>query len=225
MKNYKLWAKFKIQEELESWQNIEGGIDEDGIKYVLNIIDQLDEPEVTQEQVMHWIDNNEFYDHITAETVLANAVNKGELSYYGTKYSLVKKPVIPKFVAEWYERKGKKSSWSSWFYKWGRGDHRTVLEVKIIRWMEDFNEGLFVDMFRYGYEVEEEHKYNVQLKVRSSSGMVGVFLYKQGDEILAGDNFKVYYPEEDRFRLTEQEIKSYDEKFWPFAVKVEELTD
>ena len=41
----KLWAKLKIREELESWQNIEGGIDEDGIKYVLNIIDQLDEPE------------------------------------------------------------------------------------------------------------------------------------------------------------------------------------
>lgn len=46
----KLWAKNKIQEELESWRNIEGGIDEDGINYVLNIIDQIDEPEVlTQE--------------------------------------------------------------------------------------------------------------------------------------------------------------------------------
>ena len=45
MKKDKLWAKLKICEELDSWRNIEGGIDEDGIKYVLNIIDQLDEPE------------------------------------------------------------------------------------------------------------------------------------------------------------------------------------
>ena len=59
--------------------------------------------EVAEEQVMHWIDNNEFYDHETAETVLANAVDKGELGYYGTKYSVVKKPVIPKYVADWIE--------------------------------------------------------------------------------------------------------------------------
>lgn len=47
--------------------------------------------EITEEQVIEWLDNNDFYDHRTAETVLANAVDKGELSYYGTKYSVVKK--------------------------------------------------------------------------------------------------------------------------------------
>lgn len=58
MKKDKLWAKLKICEELDSWRNIEGGIDEDGIKYVLNIIDQLDEPEVLSQE---WIDNNVVY--------------------------------------------------------------------------------------------------------------------------------------------------------------------
>lgn len=53
VKKDKLWAKNKIQEELESWRNIEGGIDEDGINYVLNIIDQIDEPEVLTQE---WID-------------------------------------------------------------------------------------------------------------------------------------------------------------------------
>ena len=171
--------------------------------------------EVTEEQVMHWIDNNEFYDHATAETVLANLFDKGELGYYGTKYSLVEKPVIPKFVAEWYEREGKKSSWWSWFYKWGRGDHRTVLEVKTIRWMEDFNEGLFVDMFRYGYEVEEEQKYYVDLDtaayVAKWKDDDRVDIYTDG--ISGSDGFE--------FHLTEQEIKNYDERFWPFAKPVE----
>lgn len=72
-----------------------------------------------------------------------------------------KKPVIPQFVADWYESEGKRSSWWNWFYKWGRGEHRTDLETKTIRWMQDFNEELFVDMFRFGYEVEEEQKYYV----------------------------------------------------------------
>lgn len=59
--------------------------------------------EITEKQVMNWLDKNDFYDHITAETVLERAVDKGELSYYGTKYSVVEKPVIPKYVAEWIE--------------------------------------------------------------------------------------------------------------------------
>ena len=54
-------------------------------------LSEMETVEITEEQVMEWLDNNDFYDHVTAETVLANAVDKGELSYYGTKYSVVKK--------------------------------------------------------------------------------------------------------------------------------------
>ena len=54
--------------------------------------------EITEEQVMEWLDNNDFYCHATAETVLENAVDKGELGYYGTKYSVVKKE--PETVAD-----------------------------------------------------------------------------------------------------------------------------
>src|SRR5699024_6448344 len=71
-------------------------------------------------------------------------------------------PVIPKFVAEWYESEGKRSSWWNWFYKWGRDEGRTELEAKTIRWMQDFNEELFVDMFRCGYEVEEQLQYRLK---------------------------------------------------------------
>ena len=73
------------------------------LKDVYRLINQLDESEVTHEQVVEWIENNEFYCHATAETVLEKAVDKGELGYYGTKYSVVEKPVIPKFIAEWIE--------------------------------------------------------------------------------------------------------------------------
>lgn len=58
------------------------------------------EKEITEKQVINWLDHNEFYDHITAETVLERAVDKGELSYYGTKYSVIEAPIIPKYLAD-----------------------------------------------------------------------------------------------------------------------------
>src|SRR5699024_5734930 len=73
-------------------------------------------------------------------------------------------PVIPKFVAEWYESEGKQSSWWNWFYKWGRDEGRTELETKTIRWMQDFNEEAFLNMFMHGYTVEEEQKYYARIK-------------------------------------------------------------
>ena len=77
-------------------------------------------------------------------------------------------------------------------------------------------------------EVEEEQKYNVEIKAKSSSGTVGIFLYKQGDEVLAGDNFEAYDSKEDKYRLTEQEIRDFQNGnilFEHFSVKVEELEE
>lgn len=48
---------------------------------------------------------------------------------------------------------------------------------------------------------------------RCTDGRVGLY----PESILCSDNFE--------FDLTEQEIKDYDERFWPFAVKVEELEE
>ena len=66
-------------------------------------ISEMETVDITEGQIMDWLDDNDFFHHATAETVLANAVDKGELGYYGTKYSVIEKPVIPKFVAEWIE--------------------------------------------------------------------------------------------------------------------------
>ena len=66
-------------------------------------ISEMETVDITEEQIMDWLDDNDFFHHATAETVLATAVDKGELGYYGTKYSVVEKPVIPKYVADWIE--------------------------------------------------------------------------------------------------------------------------
>lgn len=126
------------------------------------------------------------------------------------------KVVVPKFVADWIvDLKSKKINLLESIYDFTHGEdiHDYIREqgnALMRAWLD-------------GYEVEKKPKYYVQLKVRSLFGTVGVFLYKQGDEVLAGDNFRAYHPEKDEFRLTEQEIKDYDERFWSFAVPVEEV--
>jgi len=86
----------------------------------------------------------------------------------------------------------------------------------------------FVNAYEYDYEVEKEQKYNVKFKVKSSFGTVGIFLYKEGDEVLAGDNFRAYYPNKEEYMLTEQEIRGFqngDVLFEHFAVRVEEVEE
>ena len=67
--------------------------------------------------------------------------------------------------------------------------------------------------------VEKEQKYYVDLDtaayVAKWNGNDQVDIYTDG--ISGSDEFE--------FHLTEQEIKDYDERFWPFAVKVEELEE
>ena len=136
----------------------------------------------------------------------------------------IEKPVIPQFVADWIEQLYGQGFSSDDLLEALFSRNYDVAELKIFRWFIDDKERA-VTAILYGYEVEKEQKYNVKFKVKSSFGTVGIFLYKEGDEVLAGDNFKVYYPKEDVYRLTEQEIRDFqngDILFEHFAVKVEE---
>ena len=68
------------------------------------------------------------------------------------------------------------------------------------------------------YKVEEKQKYFV-----SSRESVGFwFLSKNNDnEVVIGTNKDYYDRGWESLKLTEQEIKDYDERYWPFAVPVE----
>lgn len=176
---------------------------------------------ITEVQVMEWLDDNEFYCHITAETVLENAVDKGELSYYGTKYAVVRKPVVPQFVAKWYESEGKRDSWLNWFYKWGRDKGETGLEAKTIRWMLDYNEGLFVDMFKYGYEVEEQ-KYYICLPNISGENEIYIWYEEETGNYYTAGNKTIGEVAGNKIQFTEQEIRDYDPRYMAFAKPVEE---
>ena len=75
------------------------------------------------------------------------------------------------------------------------------------------NRDLFVDALANGYEVEKEQLYYVLLP-EIGEHESRYFLDQDGE--LSVDNQLCEY-----YKLTEQKIKSIDERYWPFAVKVD----
>ena len=123
-------------------------------------ISEMETVDITVGHFMDWLDDNEFYHHATAETVLANAVNKGKLGYYGTKYSVVKKPVIPKYVGDWI--KGNKEWYDNIFFI-GYDICNNDIQPDVDDWIMA-NEEEFVRAWLKGYEVEEESLYYALVK-------------------------------------------------------------
>lgn len=77
------------------------------------------------------------------------------------------------------------------------------------------NRDLFVNALANGYEVEKEPLYHVLLPDKGATNIGYTFLN------LAGTiDFTICKEKVDT--LTENQIKAIDERYWPFAVKVEE---
>ncbi|EIN8848883.1 DUF1642 domain-containing protein [Listeria monocytogenes] len=135
-----------------------------------------------------------------------------------TKESKIKSkvPVVPQFVADWYEK------------------HKSILDYKIWEYIYDWDdqdcESDFYDFMhdnklkpietlikmKDGYEVEKEQLYYVQL-IANSLG----YLNERNDgrrslsDTMQHDIFKTQF--------TEAEIKEMDERYLQFAVPVEEV--
>ena len=151
VKKDKLWAKIKVQEELESWLGVEGGIGRDEIKYVLNIIDQLDEPEVFSQEE---IDNGMVHIRNLGDTFEVEAVD----SLLVPNQEL---PVIPKNVADWITNHREKYD----LYPALRTlENNTLVWGRIYEWYR-MNTHKFVNAYLTGeYEVEEEQLYYALIK-------------------------------------------------------------
>lgn len=121
------------------------------------------------------------------------------------------KPVVPEFVAEWIEYAKKKGDslrdsfkpWNLYGIEYSKAD----------RWIDD-NQETFAQAWLSGYEVEKEPMYYVILS-ENKGGWKYTFLDEEGSTDYT--NNKAHIP-----TFTEKEIKGNDERFWPFAVPVEE---
>lgn len=173
---------------------------------ILDLVEQLDEPPITDEQAWNKIAEAYPDSPQSLRNTLDNAV-------FG-KASKSQKTVVPKFVAEWIEYAKKKGdSLAISFKPWNLYG---VEYIKADRWIED-NQETFARAWLDGYEVEKESLYYVILS-ENKDGWKYTFLDEAGSADFT--NYKVDIP-----TFTEKEIKAIDERFWPFSVPVEEVPE
>ncbi|HAP4913455.1 TPA: DUF1642 domain-containing protein [Enterococcus faecalis] len=115
-----------------------------------------------------------------------------------------KKVVVPKFVAEKIESYG--SALEMLANEYFDQSSEEVDSDELACWI-DGNADLFFKAWLNGYEVEKEQLYYVKLPE------IGYMRF--------GKKYFYSTDREDAKRYTENQIKSIDERYWPFAVKVD----
>ncbi|EAF8160178.1 DUF1642 domain-containing protein [Listeria monocytogenes] len=123
---------------------------------------------------------------------------------------------VPKCVADWYEKYKCALEYSIWkyIYEWADQDYESDFYSFMNHACNNPIETLI--KMKYGYEVEKEPLYYVQL-ITNSLGYLNV--RNDGRRSLSdsvqNDIFKTQF--------TEAEIKAMDERYWQFSVPVEDL--
>ncbi|EOB3277371.1 DUF1642 domain-containing protein [Enterococcus faecalis] len=134
-----------------------------------------------------------------------------------------KKVVVPKFVAEWLDKHKYSTNIIDLFsnveyatdsdgFIAGKWEYRG----EFYDWLSDNADTLFTlcDAVRYGYEVEKEQLYYVKLP---DLGYL-VRHTKNGHQFI---NTEILENSRLTSKFTENQIKAIDERYWPFAVKVD----
>ena len=134
------------------------------------------------------------------------------------------KPVIPQFVADCIEEeRAKIIDWHTeiperFFLILGYKIHYTTLaNANVSDWVFSGNEEKLYQALKYGYEVEKEKKYYVLDNKKRT------LLWKYPNQVNNSGGYELEtVKRKEAYTLTEKEIKDYDERFWQFAVPVEE---
>ncbi|EAG6328090.1 DUF1642 domain-containing protein [Listeria monocytogenes] len=134
-----------------------------------------------------------------------------------SELALVKLPVVPPHVAEWI-MKGKLHGKS---LLWAIDIKNPDMWNSVFNWLEDNTENqyLFARAWMEGYEVEKEPRYYIKL-VDSWHGFINLNLTTGECSTSNSKEFVVL-----KTKFTEQEIKAIDERYWQFAVPVEDLEE
>ena len=133
------------------------------------------------------------------------------------------KPVVPQFVADWYE--SIKDDFEYNLYKLCTDFREQKLRADLNGWFSNDNNKpieTLVLMHKFGYEVEKEKLYTVEIP----NGFIRLVLCKDCDGKLfiatfsGGDCWETF----GKCKLTEAEIKEDFEWAWQFAKEVEDDT-
>ncbi|AGS76435.1 DUF1642 domain-containing protein [Enterococcus faecium] len=134
------------------------------------------------------------------------------------------KPVVPKFVAELLDYYRQSTdvdllalliTFHDWYYRKTKdGEHEEAID-----WLVDHPE-IYMRAWLFGYELEKEPLYCVIINGRY---LVKVFSNTNVVILVPADEFSQYVTQ--KFQLTEKQIKAIDERYWPFAVPVDEVVE
>ncbi|MFO7175399.1 DUF1642 domain-containing protein [Enterococcus faecium] len=139
------------------------------------------------------------------------------------------KSVVPKFVAEWIEKLRKQivpyhfESGARFMMFIGRDFHHKkgliLINEEIRQWLEkDGNEVILSNAIDCGYEVEKEPLYRVVINNRYLAKMSNF-----SDVVILVSEDEISECATESYELTEKQIKAIDERYWAFAVPVEEV--
>lgn len=148
-------------------------------------------------------------------------VGKISVSYAEDLYDLFfEKPVVPQYVADWYEEHKNKLDYDLWEYlvEW---DYKNPDRFK--EWLNTDYEAIqtLVNMHQFGYEVEEETKYRIKMKAARYNGF-SQFLCEEDRGIFWGSVFDCR-----KTKFTRKELEDADFG-WVFdcpGVEVKEVDD
>lgn len=126
------------------------------------------------------------------------------------------KETVPKFVADWIKQCKENAALADCLNGYYQISNGQVIESEDFQnWVADNeNDELTAKAWMFGYEVEKEPLYQIELPGTSW----GAYLTKAENGDLV-----IFQNTTSGSAFTESEIKSIDERYWAFAVPVEEV--
>lgn len=143
------------------------------------------------------------------------------------------KPVVPKFVAEWFEDNKHALDLTIFIAIRGLNDEEWPHKTDFENWLDVSKNKPIETLIRMkdGYEVEKEPLYYVRLPYEvwdeEAAELKTEYVYLHYE--ITSDETRMFPTKEPRkgfvAKLDELTIKSADENYWPFAVPVEEVAE
>ncbi|HIF3810407.1 DUF1642 domain-containing protein [Enterococcus faecium] len=129
------------------------------------------------------------------------------------------KPVVPKFVAEWFEDNKHALDLTIFIAIRGLNDEEWPHKTDFENWLDVSKNKPIETLVRMkdGYEVEKEPLYEVII-----GDLYLIKKFNNRNDFYFDTSCSLCAWEKSAYQLTEAEIKAIDERYWPFAVPVEE---
>lgn len=211
--------KQELIDELAKYvKSYENAMDEHGqgrygaYEVSLKLVKRLNESKITDEQAWNKIAESYPESAQSLRNTLDNVV-------FG-KAGEPQKPVVPKFVADWFEENKDDLDNAIFGYLvfWEERDTDSVL----YQWFAKSENNPIETLVRLkdGYEVEKEPLYEVII-----GDLYLIKKFNNRNDFCFDTSCSLCAWEKSAYQLTESEIKAIDERYWPFAVPVEEVAE